>query len=414
MTPDVLIIVAFILGLVGITSILVVKNLLYICQPNEVLIFTGSKRKVGDEVLGYRIVKGGRAVRMPLIEQVDYLDLTNMVLDLSIRNAYSKGGIPLNVDAVANVKIAGTEPVINHAIGRLLGKTREEVMRIAKETLEGNLRGVLSTLTPEEVNEDKAAFQKSLVGEAEQDLKRLGIQLDTFNIQNISDDRGYLDSIGRKQSAEVQKRALVAEAETKATASIRKAENNREVSLAQIRAERDTVKAEADRRIIDSTTRRAAVVAEERSQIAAMIAKATAEQDVQRARIEQVRRKLEADVIEPSRANMQAAIADAVGKAAKIVEDGHATAEALRAVTETWAQAGSNARDIFLLQKMDVLVKLVLETVADLEIEQVTVLPDSSGGSNNLAGNLVSTSEQIKAALGVDLPQIVQSFSKSE
>ena len=145
-----------------------------------------------------------------------------------------------------------------------------------------------------------------------------------------------------------------------------------------------------------------------------MIAKATAEQDVQRARIEQVRRKLEADVIEPSRANMQAAIADAVGKAAKIVEDGHATAEALRAVTETWAQAGSNARDIFLLQKMDVLVKLVLETVADLEIEQVTVLPDSSGGSNNLAGNLVSTSEQIKAALGVDLPQIVQSFSKSE
>ena len=68
MTPDVLIIVAFILGLVGITSILVVKNLLYICQPNEVLIFTGSKRKVGDEVLGYRIVKGGRAVRMPLIE----------------------------------------------------------------------------------------------------------------------------------------------------------------------------------------------------------------------------------------------------------------------------------------------------------------------------------------------------------
>ncbi|HAA56227.1 MAG TPA: flotillin family protein [Myxococcales bacterium] len=414
MTPDVLIIVAFILGLVGITSILVVKNLLYICQPNEVLIFTGSKRKVGDEVLGYRIVKGGRAVRMPLIEQVDYLDLTNMVLDLSIRNAYSKGGIPLNVDAVANVKIAGTEPVINHAIGRLLGKTREEVMRIAKETLEGNLRGVLSTLTPEEVNEDKAAFQKSLVGEAEQDLKRLGIQLDTFNIQNISDDRGYLDSIGRKQSAEVQKRALVAEAETKATASIRKAENNREVSLAQIRAERDTVKAEADRRIIDATTRRAAVVAEERSQIAAMIAKATAEQDVQRARIEQVRRKLEADVIEPSRANMQAAIADAVGKAAKIVEDGHATAEALRAVTETWAQAGSNARDIFLLQKMDVLVKLVLETVADLEIEQVTVLPDSSGGSNNLAGNLVSTSEQIKAALGVDLPQIVQSFSKSE
>lgn len=414
--PQLIMMLAVIVGIVFFAIIMVVKNLLHICQPNEVLVFSGSRRKVGNQVVGYRLVKGGRALRKPIVERVDRLDLTNMVIDLAIRNAYSKGGIPLHVDAVANVKIAGTEPVINNAIERLLGKSRREIMSIVKETLEGNLRGVLSTMTPEEVNQDKTTFQRNLVVEAEQDLQRLGLSLDTLNIQNISDERGYLDSIGRKQSAEIQKKALVAEARSQATAAIRTAENQRDIAFAQVNADRDTAKAETDRRIVDATTRRAAVIAEERSKIAAQIAKAVAEQDVQKARIEQIRRKLEADVIEPSRANMQAAIADAIGKAAKIIEEGGATAEALRAVTETWTKAGDNARDIFLLQKMDVLVQQVLETVHDLKIEQVTMLPKSNGNDNgddnaSLTRNLVSTSEQIKAALGVDLPELIQSFS---
>lgn len=410
MNPEVFLIVGFV-GFIGLIAILlIIKNLLYICEPNEVLIFSGDRKPTLDGVVGYRLIQGGRAVRKPLVERVDRLELTNMVIPLAIRNAYSKGGIALNIEAVANVKIASVEPIIHNAIERLLGKSRAQIMQLAKETLEGNLRGVLATLTPEEVNEDKTAFQKSLVGEAEQDLEKLGLKLDTLNIQNISDDKGYLDSIGRKQSAEVLKKAMIAEARSKAEASIRSAQNSRDISLAKIEAETQTAKASADRRIIDAQTRRAAVVAEQRSEITAQIAKASAEVNVQKARIEQVRRKLEADVIEPARAGMQAAIAEAIGRSSKILEEGKASAEALRAVTETWTKSGDHARDIFLLQKIDLLMKQVLETVHDVHIHQITLLPGASSQSSPLASKLVSTSEQLKAALGVDIPQILQRF----
>ena len=83
------------LVIVGIAFLFVLLSvagsLLYICEPNEVLIFSGRSGKKG-----YRYVRGGRAWRTPLVEKVDRLDLTNMIIDLQVNGAYSKGGIPLN------------------------------------------------------------------------------------------------------------------------------------------------------------------------------------------------------------------------------------------------------------------------------------------------------------------------------
>ncbi|MCA9604200.1 MAG: flotillin family protein, partial [Myxococcales bacterium] len=85
-------------GIIGVVAtILLVKNILYVCQPNEVLVFSGRARSTDGRTLGYRIIKGGRAIRMPLIETVDRMDLTNMIIELKVGGAYSKGGIPLTV-----------------------------------------------------------------------------------------------------------------------------------------------------------------------------------------------------------------------------------------------------------------------------------------------------------------------------
>ena len=199
---------------------MVLTRFLYICQPNEVLVFSGGQRASVGRKVGYRIIKGGRALRIPLLETVDSMDLTNMPIEVAVQGAYSKGGIPLNVHGIANVKIAGEQPVLDNAIERFLGVDRARIMAIAKDTLEGNLRGVLATLTPEEVNEDKIKFAQSLLAEAEDDLRQLGLELDTLKIQDVSDDVGYLDSIGRRQSAEVQKNALIAEARAKAETAV--------------------------------------------------------------------------------------------------------------------------------------------------------------------------------------------------
>ncbi|MCA9768637.1 MAG: flotillin family protein, partial [Gemmatimonadetes bacterium] len=133
----------------------VVKSLIVICLPNEMVVITGRKRRTADgREVGYRVLNGGRTMRIPVLERVSRLDLTTIPIEVSVQNAYSKGGIPLHVQGIANVKVSGRSPISDNAVERLLNKPFREVMSIAKDTLEGNLRGVLATLTPEEVNED--------------------------------------------------------------------------------------------------------------------------------------------------------------------------------------------------------------------------------------------------------------------
>ncbi|MCZ7684207.1 MAG: hypothetical protein M5U28_37690 [Sandaracinaceae bacterium] len=87
-------VLAGILVIAFVAIVMVVKNVLYVCQPNEVLVFSGRARTTEGRTVGYRIIKGGRAYRVPLLETVDRMDLTNMIIELTVRNAYSKGGIP--------------------------------------------------------------------------------------------------------------------------------------------------------------------------------------------------------------------------------------------------------------------------------------------------------------------------------
>ncbi len=383
-------------------------RLICIAGPNEVLVFSGPADR-GDG-RGYRTIRGGRRIRVPMLERVNRLDLTNMIIDVSIGGAYSLGGIPLNVQAVANVKVAGDGPVLHNALHRLLGKSRADIMKIAKETLEGNLRGVLATLTPEQVNEDKMAFAKSLLEEAEHDLSTLGITLDTLTIQNVTDDQGYLQAIGRKQSADLQRRARIAEASARAEAIITAANNLRETSLAQITAEEQIAVAEVERRIIDAESMRAALVAEQRSQVESMVARAQADCEVQEARIDQVRQQIHAEMIEPARARRDRMIYDAQGAAARTVEDGRARAEALRELAETWADHGDDAKQVLLMQQLERIVELMTSLIQEVRVDQLTFVDTRDGGegTRGLGTGVVRALEELRATTGIDLPAIAR------
>ena len=391
-------------------GLFVIRNLYYICQPSEVLIFAGSRHSVGDsqKKVGYRLVKGGSSVRVPLLEQAFRMDLSNMIIELKVNNAYSKGGIPLMVESVANIKVAGEEPTIHNAIERLLGKSRKEIEKLAQETLEGNLRGVLASLTPEQVNEDKIAFAKNLLEEAEDDLEKLGLVLDTLQIQNISDEVGYLDSIGRRQQAELLRDSRIAEAKSQAESIIRAAENQKNTSLKQIETEIEMARAEAERRIQDAITKRQAVVAEAEADIGSEVARTQAEVAVQKERIKQVEQKLQADVVAPAEAKSKQAIARAKGDAAAIVEPGKAQAEGIRKLAESWKAAGVNARDIFLYQKLEELLKIIVSTVPEVEVDNVTVI-NAQGGSN--ATKMAAFFEELKQTAGIDVAATLESLT---
>ena len=160
---------------------IVYRILLRICKPNEILIFSGRTHRTPDGgTVGYRVVFGGRGVRVPVVEQISRMDVSLIAVPIAVQGAYSDGGIPLNVHAIANIKVSTNQRFVGNAIERFLGKDRNEIARVAKETLEGHLRGVLATMTPEALNEDRLQFSKHLEQSAGPDLEKLGLELDVL------------------------------------------------------------------------------------------------------------------------------------------------------------------------------------------------------------------------------------------
>jgi flotillin len=404
----------FAIGVIGVvaavTILLVLKNVLYVCQPNEVLIFSGRTRQTPQGEVGYRIVKGGRTFRVPLIEVVDRMDLTNMIIEVSVRGAYTKGGIPLSVQGVANIKVPGEEPLLHNTLQRFLGYSRHQIMEVARQTLEGNLRGVLATLTPEQVNQDKEAFAQRLTEEAEHDLNTIGLVLDTLKIQNVTDEVGYLNAIGRMRSAAVRRDAMIAEANAQAQAAEMKWQNTMNGEIAKLVAQIEIAKKRTERRILDARTRREALIAEQRAEVQAAIAQAQAEAQLQTARIEQVRLQLQAEVIQPAEAQRRQAEEAAKGAASRIVEQGRATAQVLARLAAQYRASGQAGRDVLLMQKLIPLLRALTEPLKDLHVDRLTVIGHGSGESDGapLAAKLLGASEQIKAATGIDLPRVLR------
>jgi len=389
---------------------LMVRKLLWVSTPNEALIFSGSTRATGDKVVGYRFVRGGRSLRRPLVERVDVMDLSMFTVVVHVHGAFSKGGIPLTVQGVANVKMPGEEPLLANAVERFLGRSRDEIYHVAKETLEGNLRGVLASLTPEEVNEDKMRFAHTLLEEAEHDMSRMGIVLDTLKIQNVTDDVNYLASIGRIRGASLNKEQAMAEAEARADAQVQKSANWGASEVARIEADLEVARQETAKRIADAKSRREALIREARGEVTAQVAQAKAEIERQRARALQVKRQLDADVVQPALANQRAAEEQARGEAAPTLERGRAEAESLKRLVEAYRSGGASSRDVLALQNLLPLLSQVAGAHHELRIGRLSVLPASADGAagSDVARKAIGASEQIRAATGVDLAGIAK------
>lgn len=389
------------------------QKFLIVCPPNKVLILSGRKR-VGDDgrEVGFRVIKGGRAFRMPVVETAEWLDMTNINVPMSVMGAYSEGNIPLTVQGVANVKVANDERFLGNAIERFLGRDRTEIARVAKETLEGHLRGVIAKMTPEEVNEDRLKFVRSLTDEAEEDLSQLGLHLDTLKIQHVSDGIDYLDSIGRKRIAEVLRAADIAESdavraakETEAAALARSqvAQTNAEAAIAQKENELRQIRAE-----LDATAKSE----EERALAAAKAARAEAEKELQQIRGQLEELRLTAEIKIPAEADRKVRELHAAGEASFIAEDGRAMAEALGHVAEAWRESEGKAMDMYVLQNLEEIFAKVTDAAKNLKVRQVNLI--DSGEGETLPAYLASYPASVGAllakihtALGIDIPAII-------
>src|SRR5262245_21590187 len=227
--PQMTVAVSILLGLIGMFAAMALFARNYIkVPPSTVAIFYGRKHTFTDDkgnrsTVGFRVVRGGAALRVPVLEQVAYLSLNVISIPLKIAKAYTKEGVAVTVEAVANVKIAGDDVSLRGAAERFLGMSGDQIKGVIFQTLEGHLRAILGTLTVEEINADRQAFAQKMTDEAAVDLRKMGVNIDILTIQQISDEQGYLDALGKKRTAEVKRDAVIGEAQAQRDAMIKSA-----------------------------------------------------------------------------------------------------------------------------------------------------------------------------------------------
>ncbi len=397
-----------------------VKANLHVCPPNELLIFSGKKRKLKDgTIVGYRAIKGGRGLKIPIVESVSRMPLNTFTVDMELIGALTNGIIPINIQAMANVKVAGSESEgINNALERFLGRNMGEISQVARETIEGSLRGVLATMSPEEANEKRLEFAEKVSEQASSDLKKLGLVLDTFKIKNISDPEGYMDNIGRKKNAEVKRDAIIAEAKTQAESRIATAESKRKGSVAEYEAELAVIEAENSYKIKKAKLAEEVNRAESKALVAGDIAKIAEEEKLEDARVKTNKKKYEAETVVPAQADKEAKVLYAKGKAARIVEDGKAMAESVRLLRQEWEK--DETRELYLIQQLPMILDKVTSVVKEnLRVDKLTILDNGDGNGlpalvKGLTGSTAAFFEGIKSSTGLDIPEILQSKKGSK
>ncbi len=406
--------IVVVLALIIMAALAAFKSLVIIVPPNMVAIISGKDRVDPDgKTVGYRVIQGGRTLRVPLIEKVDYMNLNTIPIDVSVSNAYSKGAIPLDVQGVANIKVSSTEGILANSVERFLGRAPEYIQQVAKENLEANLRGVLSTLTPEEVNEDRLKFAQTLIDEADDDMKTLGLDLDVLKIQNVTDQVGYLEAVGRRRTAQVLTEARESEAKQSADAEEAEAFSRQRGQLARVHSDLAIAEETNKLRVRQAELDAEAVASENRAAVAGEQAKVTAEQQLETERIELQKRRLEADVVAPARAKREAAELEAIGSAAYITENGNAQIAVFENLSNQYRDAGPDAKDIFVLNMLPELVASIVETVNGIDIDKITVIDNGSGGggipgvASQMPAAVISITEQIETATGINILEVL-------
>jgi flotillin len=338
-----------------IAMMLLSKNYIKV-SPNQAAVISGRRRKLADgSTVGYRQVRGGATLVVPFLEKVEFLDLNVITVPLATSRAYTSQGVPVSVKAVANVKIKGDDSSLRAAAERFLGMPKDQFHGLIFQTLEGHLRAILGTLTVEEINNDRQSFAQKLTSEAAGDLEKMGIGLDALTIQEISDDEGYLDALGKRRTAEVKRDAEIGQAEANRDSKIK-------ASLAlqegeKVRLETEALIAQSNRQTEIQKAQVAAEIQKERAKAnqAGPLAEAKAQQEVvaEEVRIERIRtqeqiavqeqevlrkeKELEATVVKQAEADRRAAVLRAQGaqESAILEAEGRKQAQIAQAEAES-------------------------------------------------------------------------------
>ena len=200
--------------------------------PDQAYIISGLKKDG-------RILIGRAGVKIPFFERLDKLYLGQMTVDIKTEQSVPTNDfINVNVDAVAKVRISTSIDGIKLAAKNFLNKRAQEITLDLQDSLQGNMREIIGTLSLKEINTDRDSFSDQVMQKASRDMDKLGIEILSCNIQNVTDEYGLIKDLGADNTSLIKKNAAIA-----------KAQADRDVAIAQAEAD----KAANDARVLSDT-----------------------------------------------------------------------------------------------------------------------------------------------------------------
>lgn len=220
--------------------------------PNVAMVITGPS--------GTKTVVGKASIVIPVIQRVDYMSLENIQVDFTSKDEIpTRDAINILVDAVANISISKDPELMKIASSKFLGYTTEDIQKIVTPVLEGNIREIISQTTLKSlIQGDKKELAEKVVENVTPNLRDMGLDLTTFNIQNFKDRNGVIDNLGIQNTVQISKDAAISKADAESEIAIKQAEAAKRANDARVLSELEIAKRQNELSIRKAELKKAA------------------------------------------------------------------------------------------------------------------------------------------------------------
>ena len=377
------------------------------CPSDRVLVIYGKTSGGGSS----KCIHGGASFVWPVIQDSQFLDLTPIPIDIKLEGALSKQNIRVNTPSTFTVGISTDSGVMENAAERLLGLDLTQIRLLGQDIIFGQMRVVIATMDIEAINADRDLLIEKITAGVEVELTKVGLRLINVNIQDITDESGYIEALGKEAAARAINEAKVSVAEQQRDGEIgaNNAEREQRVQVAAAKAtavEGENVakikvaKSDATRREQEAEAERLATAAEKVKGAQALEEAYSSEQKAETVRAQREKATQYANVVVPAEIEKQKIETLAEADAEKIRRLKKGEADGIQAVMEAEARgtlaslqskaqgfgdivkaSGGEAHDATLLlvtEQLPALVEEQVKAISNLKIDSVTVW-DSGG-----------------------------------
>lgn len=185
-----------------------------------------------------RVLIGKGGFKIPFLERLDSVYLGQITVDIKTDSPVPTNDfINVDVDAVSKIRVKPTPEGIRLAAKNFLNMSASEISTQVQDSLQGNLREIIGTLDLTKLNTDRDGFSDEVTKKASPDMEKLGIEILSCNIQNITDSQGLIKDLGADNTAKIKKNAAITKALADKEVEIETAKAKQEANLVKVEAE---------------------------------------------------------------------------------------------------------------------------------------------------------------------------------